>query len=282
MPVKMKGKVAVVTGASRGIGKGIALGLGEAGCTVYVTGRTLRNGDSDRPGSVTATAEEVSKVGGHGIAVACDHRLDSETEAVFRRVQKEQNRLDILVNNATSYTTPFGPPEDHPYWELPVEIWDEMHTVGLRSHYVASIFAARIMIPQHDGFIVNISSIGATKYTGNVSYGVVKAGVDMLTTGTGQELRPHNIAVVSLWPRLTKTEVVVAHPEAFPDLSNAWSPIFNGRAVVALASDPKIMERTGQAFKVDALAREYNFADIDGRHPSKERAKPVTTLVSPN
>lgn len=109
MPVKLKGRVAVVTGASRGIGKGVALGLGEAGCTVYVTGKTLRNGDSNRPGSVTATADEVTKIGGRGIAVACDHRIDSETEKVFQRVQKEQNRLDILVNNATSYTTDIGP-----------------------------------------------------------------------------------------------------------------------------------------------------------------------------
>ena len=207
--------------------------------------------------------------------MACDHRKDSQTEAVFQRVRKEQDRLDILVNNATSYTTDIGPPEDHPYWELPLEIWDEMHTVGLRSHYVASIFAAQMMVPRRSGLIVNISSMGAIKYTGNVSYNVVKAGVDMLTTATAEELRPHNVAVVSLWPRLTKTEGVVAHPEIFPDLSKAWSPIFSGRAVVALASDPKIMERTGRAFKADLLAGEYGFTDIDGRRPVSESAKAV-------
>jgi dehydrogenase/reductase SDR family protein 1 len=273
MPARLSGKVALVTGASRGIGKGVALGLGEEGCTVYVTGKTFRNGDSNRPGSVTATAEEVSRIGGRGIAVVCDHHEDSQTEAVFRRVQKEQDRLDILVNNATSYSTDIGPPEDHPFWESALQDWDEMNAVGLRSHYVASIFAARMMIPQRRGLIVNISSMGAIKYTGSVSYNVVKAGVDMLTMGTAEELRPHSVAVVSLWPRLTKTEGVLAHPELFPDLSSAWSPIFNGRAVVALASDPKIMERTGRAFKANVLAGEYDFQDIDGRRPIKEAVK---------
>jgi dehydrogenase/reductase SDR family protein 1 len=273
MPARLTGKVALVTGASRGIGKGVALGLGEEGCTVYVTGKTLRNGDSNRPGSVTATAEEVSKFGGRGIAVVCDHHVDSQTEAVFQRVQKEQDRLDILVNNATSYSTDIGPPEDHPFWESALQDWDEMNAVGLRSHYVASIFAARMMIPQRRGLIVNISSMGAIKYSGSVSYNVVKAGVDMLTMGTAEELRLHNVAVVSLWPRLTKTEGVLAHPDVFPDLSKAWSPIFNGRAVVALASDPEIMERTGRAFKVDVLAGEYGFQDIDGRRPISESVK---------
>jgi dehydrogenase/reductase SDR family protein 1 len=276
MPARLAGRVALVTGASRGIGKGVALGLGEEGCTVYVTGKTFRNGDSNRPGSVTATAEEVSKIGGRGIAVVCDHHEDSQTEAVFQRVRKEQDRLDILVNNATSYSTDIGPSEDHPFWESALQDWDEMNAVGLRSHYVASIFAARMMIPQRRGLIVNISSIGAIRYTGSVSYNVVKAGVDMLTMGTAEELRPHNVSVVSLWPRLTKTEGVLAHPKLFPDLSKAWSPIFNGRAVVALASDAKIMERTGRAFKADLLAGEYGFQDIDGRRPIKEAVKPPT------
>lgn len=268
MPVSLKGKVAIVTGASRGIGKGIALGLGEAGSTVYVTGRTIRNGDSERPGSINSTAEEVSKIGGQGIALACDHRSDSETEAVFRRVQNEQKSLDILVNNATLYSLDMGPREDLPFWELPMEEWDMMHLVGLRSTYVASSLAARVMTRQKNGLIVNVSSIGAIKYTGNVSYSVVKAGVDMFTKGAAEELRKHNIAVVSLWPRLTRTEGVLAHPDLFPDLTNSWSPLFNGRAVAALAKDPRIMEKTGQAYQAPALAKEYGFTDIDGKRPS--------------
>ena len=264
----LRDKIAVVTGASRGIGRGIALGLGEAGCTVYLTSRTVRNGDSNRPGSVTATAEEVTRIGGHGIAVPCDHQIDTATEAVFRRVMDEQGRLDLLVNNATSYTTDVGPPEGAPFWELPIEIWDEMHTVGLRSHYVASIYAARIMVPQRHGLIVNVSSWGAVQYTGNVSYNVVKAGVDMLTLGTAHELREHDVAVVSIWPRLTRTEGVLAHPDMFPNLSKAWTPIFNGRAVAALASDPAVIDKTGRALDMSVLASEYGFTDVDGRRPA--------------
>src|SRR5689334_11114953 len=132
MPGSAKKKVAIVTGASRGIGRGVAIGLGEAGWTVYLTGRTVRDGDSDRPGSITKTAAEVTDAGGHGIPVRCDHSLDVETEAVFRRVIDEQGQLDLLVNNATLYTTDVGPREDAPFWELPIEVWDLMHSVGLR------------------------------------------------------------------------------------------------------------------------------------------------------
>ena len=271
VPDTMGARVAIVTGASRGIGRGIALGLGEAGWTVYLTGRTIRDGDSDRPGSVAATAGQVSSIGGRGIAVACDHRVDAETEAVFRRVQGEHGRLDLLVNNATSYTTDVGPPEDRPFWELPIDIWDQMHTVGLRSHYVASIFAARMMVPAGQGLIVNVSSVGAIRYTGNVSYNVVKAGVDMLTRGAAEELRAHGVAVVSIWPRLTRTEGALAHPELFPDLSKAWSPIFNGRAVAALAADPEVFAKTGRAFDIGVLADEYGFTDLDGRRPAPLR-----------
>src|SRR5216684_1061702 len=267
MPAKLGGKVALVTGASRGIGKGVALGLGEEGCTVYVTGKTFRNGDSNRPGSVTATADEVSKIGGRGISVVCDHHVDSQTEAVFHRVQKEHDRLDILVNNATSYSTDIGPPEDHPFWESALQDWDEMNAVGVRSHYVASIFAARMMIPKRRGLIVNISSMGAIKYTGSVSYNVVKAGVDMLTMGTAEELRPHNVAVVSFWPRLTRTEALIAHPEEFSDPGKAWSAEFNGRCVAALANDSRIIEKSGKALDLAEVAIEYGLSDSDGRVP---------------
>jgi len=261
-------RVAVVTGASRGVGRGVALGLGEAGFIVYLTGRTIHDGDSDRPGSVTKTAAEVADLGGHGIAVACDHRSELDTEAVFDRVNREQGRLDVVVNNATSYTTDIGPPEGAPFWELPTDIWDQMHTVGLRSHYVASRFAAQQMVAQGRGLIVNISSIGATRYTGNVSYNVVKAGVDMLTLASAEELRPRGVAVVSVWPRLTRTEGVLAHPELFPEPDKAWSPQFAGRAVAALAADPNVLDKTGRAFDIGDLAAEYGFTDIDGRRPA--------------
>jgi dehydrogenase/reductase SDR family member 1 len=259
-----RARVAIVTGASRGIGRGIALGLGEAGFTVYLTSRTVADGDSERPGSVTKTAAEVTGLGGLGIAVRCDHRSDAETEAVFTRVQAEQGRLDLLVNNATSYTTDLGPREDAPFWELPIDDWDQMHAVGLRSHYVASRCAARLMVPEHRGLIVNVSSAGAIQYTGNVSYNVVKAGVDMLTLASAEELRPYGVAVVSIWPRLTRTEGFLAHLELFPDAAKAWSPQLSGRAVAALAADPGVFDKSGRAFDIGVLAEEYGFTDLDG------------------
>jgi dehydrogenase/reductase SDR family member 1 len=263
----MSGPIAIVTGASRGIGRGVAVGLGEAGWTVYVTGRTFRDGESDRPGSITRTAEQVTRAGGHGIPMRSDHTVDSETEAVFRRVEDEQGRLDLLVNNATSYSTDLGPREDARFWELPVEEWDQMQAVGLRSHYVASACAARMMVPRRGGLIVNISSRGAIRYTGNVAYNVVKAAVDMLTLSTAEELRPHNVAVVSFWPRLTRTEALIAHPGLFADPSTAWSAEFNGRCVAALAHDPSVIEKSGAALDLAEVAKEYGLADSDGRVP---------------
>lgn len=263
----MSGHVAIVTGASRGIGRGVAVGLGAAGWTVYVTARTMRDGDSDRPGSITNTAEQVTRAGGRGIPIRADHSVDSETQAVFSSVEHEHGSLDLLVNNATSYSTDLGPREDGTFWELPVEDLDEMLAVGLRSHYVASACAARMMVPRRSGLIVNISSAGAIKYTGNVSYNVVKAAVDMLTLSTAEELRPHNVAVVSFWPRLTRTEAFIAHPEQFADPSRAWSAEFNGRCVSALANDPRIMEKSGHALDLAEVAIEYRLADSDGRVP---------------
>jgi dehydrogenase/reductase SDR family protein 1 len=267
MAFSAKKRVAIVTGASRGIGRGVAIGLGEAGWTVYLTGRTVRDGESDRPGSITKTAAEVTDAGGNGIPMRCDHNIDAETAAVFRRVIEEQGQLDLLVNNATLYTTDVGPREDAPFWELPIEIWDLMHAVGLRSHYVASIHAARTMVPQGHGLIVNISSRGAVMYTGNVSYNVVKAAVDMLTLSTAEELRKHHVAVVSLWPRLTRTAAVLAHPELFPEASRGWSPEFNGRLVAALAADDNVIEKSGRALDIAEVASEYRIADSDGRQP---------------
>jgi dehydrogenase/reductase SDR family protein 1 len=275
----MEHRVAVVTGASRGIGKGVALGLGEAGWTVYLTGRTLSDGDSDRPGSISSAAVEVSELGGTGIAVQADHTVDADTEAVFDRVRDEQGRLDLLVNNATSYATDIGPPEDTRFWEQPVTHWDAMHAVGLRSYFVASFAAVRLMMPRGEGLIVNISSAGAIMYSGHVAYNVVKAGVDMLTLTMAQELKGTGIVVVSIWPRLTRTEGVVAHPDLFPNASQAWTPLFNGRVVARLAADPDVSRFSGAALDVGNFAVEYGVDDIDGRRPLRrdwERQSSVT------
>jgi dehydrogenase/reductase SDR family protein 1 len=266
MSHELANTVAVVTGASRGIGKGIALGLGEAGATVYVTARTLDPGAGQGPGSGPQTADEVTRRGGQGIAVQCDHADDMQVAAVFRRVLAEQGRLDLLVNNA--FATPVGAWDTVPFWELPLELWDRLMTVGLRSYYVASVYAARTMVAQRRGLIVNISSPGARSHFREVPYGVGKAGVDKLTADAADDLRPHGVAVVSLWPPYTKTELVLAHEHPPADvLARMATPTFTGRAVAALAGDPQIMDKSGRRFVVAMLAQDYGFTDVDGTRP---------------
>jgi len=263
----LDGKVAVVTGASRGVGKGIALGLGEAGATVYVTGRSLESSDDPR-GSLIQTAQEIDALGGKGVAVRCDHADDAQVKAVFDLVRAEHGRLDILVNNVMS--TPQRselPPgvssfwELRPFWEVPVKFWDSFNNVGLRSHYVASAFAAPLMIETGGALIVCISSGGAVQYVGNVAYGVGKAGVEKLVADMAAELRSHNVASISMWPGFTRTEDVVDDPKRYPDISRSAAPILNGRAVAALAADPKVIEKTGTHVTVKDLAAEYGFSD---------------------
>lgn len=266
----LEGRVAVVTGASRGVGKGIALGLGEAGATVYVTGRSLERG-SDPRGSLEQTAAEISSLGGVGIVARCDHSDDEQVEAVFAHVRADHGRLDVLVNNAMSTPQPEELPAGavtfwdlHPFWEVPVSFWDAFHTVGLRSHYVASAFAAPLLIETGGGLIVCVSSVGSERYVGNVPYGVGKAGVEKLAADMAEELRPHDVASVSLWPGFIRTEDVLAQPDAYPDLSGTVSPLFPGRAVAALAADLAVMSRTGQRLKASELAEEYGFTDLSG------------------
>jgi NAD(P)-dependent dehydrogenase (short-subunit alcohol dehydrogenase family) len=272
----LSGKVAVVTGASRGVGKGIALGLGEAGATVYVTGRTTREGTDIEKlgGTVFRTAEEVFAVGGKGIAVECDHRDDAQVERLFRQVREESGRLDILVNNAWGgyeqmvqdgeFTWP------RPFWEQPFWRWDAMFQNGVRAAYVASALGARMMVEQQNGLIVNISFWAAQKYMGNVAYGAAKAAVDKLSTDMAQEAEKFKIAVISLYPGLVRTEGVLRAAEFF-DLSNSESPQFTGRVIAALANDPNRMDRTGKVWVGAALAQEYGIEDIDGKRP-----RPVT------
>ncbi len=267
----LEGKVAIVTGASRGVGKGVALGLGEAGATVYVTGRSRTGkGTGALPGTIDETAEAVTALGGRGIAVPCDHARDEEVEALFDRVDRDRARLDVLVNNA--FAIPDGVLTG-PFWELPISHWDTLHQVGLRSHYVAAVFAARRMAPNRGGLIANISSFGAKIYAVNVAYGVGKAGVDRMSRDMARELRPHAVAVVSLWPGIVKTERLLLEPERLGfDTSRGESAQFTGRAVAALASDAQVLEKSGQALVVAELAREYGFTDTDGTLPASLRA----------
>ena len=274
------GKVAVVTGGSRGVGKGIALGLGEAGATVYVTGRTTEEGTDIEKlgGTVFRTAQEVTDMGGKGIAVACDHRNDAQVEGLFRQVTEEQGRLDILVNNAWAgyeqmehdgqFTWP------NPFWEQPIWRWDAMFQDGVRAAFVAGAFAARMMVRQNHGLIVNISYWAAQTYMGNVEYGAAKAAVDKMTADMAHEAEKFNIAVISFYPCLVRTESVLRAAEYF-DMSNSESPQFSGRVIAALADDPHIMSKTGKVWVGAVLAEEYGILDIDGKQP-----RPLTLETS--
>lgn len=277
----LKGKVAVVTGGSRGVGKGIALALGEAGATVYVTGRTTDKGTGAFAGSILETAEEVTHLGGEGIAVRVDHRNDSEVKSLFERIAGERTTLDILVNNV--FLVPDGPLFGVPFWEQPISMWDDMHAVGLRSHYVASVYAAPLMISRPGGLIVNVSSVAGGGFALNVAYGVGKAGVDRLAADMAHDLRPHGVTVVSLWPGIVRTERVMAQKDTLPfNTKHAESAQFSGRAVVALAADPKRMDVTGSVLVSAELGELYGFTDLDGSRPRSlrkqiARAKGVTS-----
>jgi dehydrogenase/reductase SDR family protein 1 len=249
-------KVALVTGATRGVGKGVALELAEAGATVYATGRTITRetfGDDVRV-----------------IPLRCDHTRDTEVEAAFQQTAGERGRLDILVNNV------WGGYENMvengqftwmlPFWKQPLWRWDSMFAAGVRAAYVASAHAARTMVEQRTGLIVNISFWAAQKHIGNVAYGVSKAATDKLTADMAHELREHNVAVVSLYPGMVRTEKVM-EAAAFLDLSNSESPQFIGRAIAALAADPNIMRKSGQVLVAASVAEEYGFTDIDGKQP---------------
>jgi NAD(P)-dependent dehydrogenase (short-subunit alcohol dehydrogenase family) len=257
--VTLNGKVALVTGASRGVGRGIALELLDTGATVYVTGRTI---------------EDLSRIDDRAITLQCDHCDDEQVKAVFRKIADDHSRLDVLVNNVWGgYENMIENGEftwSHPFWRQPLWRWDAMFQAGVRAHYVASQLAAPMMVARRGGLIVNVSFWAAQKHIGNVAYGVSKAATDKMTADMSHELREHNVAVMSLYPGLVRTEKVM-EAAAWLDLSNSESPQFVGRAVVALATDPQVMSKSGKVMIAAALAEEYGFTDIDGKRP-----RPVT------
>jgi NAD(P)-dependent dehydrogenase (short-subunit alcohol dehydrogenase family) len=216
------------------------------------------------------SAAEVSRLGGEGIGVVCDHCSDAATRALFQRVQAEQGGLDVLVNSAWGgYENMVEAGEftwERPFWQQPLWRWDAMFAAGVRAAYVASQHAAQLMVEQRSGLIVHISTWAAQKYIANVAYGVAKTATDRMAADMAHELREHGVAVLSLYPGLVRTEKVMESAD-FLDLSNSESPRFTGRAVSALAHDPDVLKRSGQTLVAATLAREYDFTDLDGSQP---------------
>jgi len=250
----LNGQVAVVTGGSRGIGRGVASELATHGAKVFVTGRT----ESD-----------LATIGEGTIGIRCDHTVDSDVEAAFARIAQD-GPIDVLVNNVWGgYERMMDNGEFtwmKPFWQQPLWRWDAMFAAGVRAHYHASQLAAPGMVARRRGLIVNLSHWAAQKHLGNVAYGVSKAATDKMTAHMAAELQPHGVAVVSLYPGMVRTEKVMASA-AWLDLSNSESPEFIGRAIAALAADPEVMRHTGKVLVAAALALDYGFIDIDGKSP---------------
>lgn len=273
MAPALAGRVALVTGASKNIGKGIALEVAASGATTYLTARTL----ADAPGqlgSLERAASQIEAFGGRAIPIACDHADHARVDAVFDRIARDEGRLDLVVNVASP---DFSAMVGVPFWERPLEDMTRCLEIGPRSNYVTTTLAARrFMIPQRSGVIVNISSHGAESYLLSVAYGAGKAAIDRITRDTAFELKPHGVAVVSLWPGLVLTEGLLANTTVDEDgrrllhgldIGFGESPKFNGKAVVALASDADILGRTGGSYRSSRLAREYGFTEDDGSLP---------------
>ncbi|XP_046884107.1 dehydrogenase/reductase SDR family member 1 [Hypomesus transpacificus] len=265
----LSGWVCLVTGASRGIGRGIALQLSEAGATVYITGRQER--------TLKETAAQVKERGGNCVPVICDSSKEEEIKDLFEQITREQNgRLDILVNNAYAGVHAIFENMGKKFWETDPSIWDTINNTGLRGHYFCSVYASRIMVAQGRGLIVVISSMGGLKYLFNVPYGVGKAACDRLAADTAFELKSRGVASVSLWPGAVQTELVsqliiekdtpVGVDPKFKDVfASGETTELSGRCIVELAKDKNLMSLTGKVLMTSDLARRYGIKDVDGR-----------------
>jgi NAD(P)-dependent dehydrogenase (short-subunit alcohol dehydrogenase family) len=280
----LAGKVAVVAGASRGAGRGIALALGEAGATVYVAARTVRGGPSPAdgaPGTIEETAEEVSSRGGRGIAVRTDCTALADVAALFDRVHREQGKLDVLANAVWGGAEAFPSMEDwqeswkRPFWEQPFEQWSQMIVAGPIAYFLSSCHAARLMAAAGGGLIVGVTDgiIDGTppeEYQGQLMWDLGHHCINRLMLGMAVEGKPHRIAVVTLMPGFMRTERVMMNLKSEElkkmfrfDLSESVEYI--GRAVAALTADPDVLAKTGKIHYVADLAREYGFTDVDGK-----------------
>jgi NAD(P)-dependent dehydrogenase (short-subunit alcohol dehydrogenase family) len=261
----LQGTVAVVTGASRGCGRGIAAALGDHGATVYVTGRTTREQPRSRAETIDETAEIVTERGGEGIAHQCDHTVDEEIEALFTRVREDQGRLDLLVNNAWGGYEDFGAaPFEGAFWKQPLWRWDRMFTAGLRAQMVTTRLGISLLLERQRGLVVNTTVAVGSRFLSNVFYDTVKTAVNRMAFGMAEDLRDQGVAVVALAPGWMRTEIVMESNPGPDLLEKTESVEYTGRAVGALAADANVMRWSGKMVETGALAREYGFTDVDG------------------
>lgn len=284
MHKNLVGKIALVTGATRGIGKGIAIALGEAGATVYITGRTLVANNNDViGGSLQETETAIIEAGGVCISVQVDHSNDQEIKELFARIEREQNgQLDILVNNVYGGVQRLRNEFGKPFWECEPNFWDAANNVGLRSHYVASVYAARMMTKRQEGIIFTISSWGGMSYIFNVPYGVGKSACDRLAADMAIELKPYGVSSLAIYPGIVGTEHITnfaqeqslesGNSSLFGDGYNWETPLFTGRAIAALASDSNIIKHTGKIQVVAEVAKRYRIVDENGNCPVSLRS----------
>jgi NAD(P)-dependent dehydrogenase (short-subunit alcohol dehydrogenase family) len=283
----LRDRIAIVTGASRGAGRSIAVELGAAGATVYVTGRSTRgapatayagflarSGLGAMPGSIDDTADEATAAGGRGIPVRCDHTDPAQVRDLIARVEGEQGRLDLLVNNAWGGHETFSVASlSTPFWEQPLDHWQSMFEHGVRNHVIACQAAAPLFVRQQRGLIITTTFWDRDRYVkGNLFYDLAKAAMTRLAFAVAEELRPHGVTSLAVSPGWMRTELVLAghHTDEQnwrdrPALARTESPRYLGRAVAALAADPDVHTRTGGVYRVGDLAREYGFTDLDGR-----------------
>ncbi|WP_380680691.1 SDR family NAD(P)-dependent oxidoreductase [Salinigranum sp. GCM10025319] len=260
---------ALVTGASRGVGRGIALALGDGGATVYVTGRSVDDDRTDDlPGTVDETATAVTARGGHGIAVQCDHTDDNAVAALFDRIDHEADGdVELLVNNVWGGYEGYDEGFDDPFWEQSIGTWDRMFDAGVRAHFTASRLAVPRMLDSGEGLVVTVSSGHGDRYRGSVPYDVSKAATERLTRAMAHELRDSSVTALAVQPGFTRTERVLDAVDDPDALAGTESPLYTGRAVVALAADPDVASKSGGVYRVGDLAREYGFTDVDGSQP---------------
>jgi NAD(P)-dependent dehydrogenase (short-subunit alcohol dehydrogenase family) len=264
----LHGKVAVVTGASRGASRGIAFELGSAGATVYVTGRSVKGAATDnRPETIEETAAGVTSRGGKGIAIRCDHTSENDVRSLFDQIEREHGRVDILVNSVfggSESSLPSG--EGRLFWQRPLEHWDAMMVAGPQAYLLTTRYAAPLMAKRRQGLIVNITFFIKDKIAGNLYYDLAMNAINRLTQGMAKELKDFNVSTVAVCPGWMRTERVIDSGYK-PEDGTTETTAYVGRAVVALALDPLVSKNSGQAIMVAELARKYGFTDVDGTQP---------------